>query len=98
MRYERTSSTHTSWRDFEEALSGATWAFDGGFGECRWCFAEDDIEADQRAGSGDTGDGFAVSIAFKTTPQLWLNMQQNYDLWRAQKTAKGLKGIRSFAA
>src|SRR5580704_14750725 len=38
------------------------------------------------------------SIAFKTTPQLWLNLQQNYDLWRAQRTAKGLKGIRSFAA
>ncbi len=38
------------------------------------------------------------SIAFKTTPQLWLNLQQNYDLWRAQKTVKGLKSIRSFAA
>jgi len=38
------------------------------------------------------------SIAFGTTPQLWLNLQQNYDLWRAQRTAKGLKGIRSFAA
>jgi addiction module HigA family antidote len=39
-----------------------------------------------------------LSIAFKTTPQLWLNLQQNYDLWRAQRTAKGLKSIRRFAA
>ncbi|MGA3067093.1 MAG: HigA family addiction module antitoxin [Tepidisphaeraceae bacterium] len=39
-----------------------------------------------------------LSIAFRTTPQLWLNLQQNYDLWRAQRTAKGLKGIRKFAA
>jgi len=39
-----------------------------------------------------------LSIAFHTTPQLWLNLQQNYDLWRAQRTIKGLKSIRSFAA
>ena len=39
-----------------------------------------------------------LSIAFNTTPRLWLNLQQNYDLWRAQRTAKGLKSIRKFAA
>jgi antitoxin HigA-1 len=39
-----------------------------------------------------------LSIAFKTTPQLWLNLQQNYDLWHAQRTAKGLKNVRRFAA
>jgi addiction module HigA family antidote len=39
-----------------------------------------------------------LSIAFKTTPQLWLNLQQNYDLWHAQRKAKGLKDIRRFAA
>jgi len=38
------------------------------------------------------------SIAFKTTPQLWLNLQQNYDLWHARRTAKGLKNIPKFAA
>ena len=28
-----------------------------------------------------------LSKAFKTTPELWLNLQQNYDLWHAsQKT------------
>ena len=24
-----------------------------------------------------------LSKAFKTTPELWLNLQQNYDLWQA---------------
>jgi addiction module HigA family antidote len=26
-----------------------------------------------------------LSKAFNTTPQLWLNIQQSYDLWQAQK-------------
>ena len=26
-----------------------------------------------------------LSKAFNTTPELWLNMQQNYDLWNARK-------------
>ena len=39
-----------------------------------------------------------LSIAFKTTAQLWLNLQQSYDLWHAQRTAKGLKSIRPLAA
>ena len=40
-----------------------------------------------------------LSLAFKTTtPQLWLKLQQNYDLWHAQRTAKGLKSVRTLAA
>ena len=39
-----------------------------------------------------------LSIAFETTPQLWLSLQQNYDLWRAARTAKRLKGIQKIAA
>lgn len=39
-----------------------------------------------------------LSIAFNTTPRLWLNLQQNYDLWRAQRRARGLKRIQKFAA
>jgi addiction module HigA family antidote len=39
-----------------------------------------------------------LSIAFKTTPQLWLNLQQNYDLWHAQRKVKGIKSIRNDAA
>jgi antitoxin HigA-1 len=38
------------------------------------------------------------SIAFGTTPHLWLNLQQNYDLWHVRRAAKGLKNVRKFAA
>ncbi|HVY75956.1 MAG TPA: HigA family addiction module antitoxin [Puia sp.] len=42
-----------------------------------------------------------LSKAFNTTPELWLNMQCNYDLWEAEqkvqlskiRTFKGLKPI-----
>jgi addiction module HigA family antidote len=39
-----------------------------------------------------------LSIAFKTTPQLWLNLQHNYDLWHVRRKAKGLKRVRRLAA
>jgi len=39
-----------------------------------------------------------LSIALRTTPQLWLNLQQNYDLWHARRTAKRLKSVRRVAA
>lgn len=39
-----------------------------------------------------------LSIAFGTTPQLWLNLQQNYDLWIAEHKSKGLKGVQKLAA
>ncbi|MBF0492992.1 MAG: HigA family addiction module antidote protein [Deltaproteobacteria bacterium] len=39
-----------------------------------------------------------LSAALKTTPQLWLNLQQNYDLWQAQKNLKDLKSIHPIAA
>jgi addiction module HigA family antidote len=39
-----------------------------------------------------------LSIALKTTPQLWLNLQQNYDLWHLQRTVPGLKKVRPLAA
>jgi addiction module HigA family antidote len=39
--------------------------------------------------NGKAGISSAMAIrlskAFNTTPQLWLNMQQSYDLWHAQK-------------
>lgn len=31
-----------------------------------------------------------LSTALKTTPELWLNMQQGYDLWRATQRMKTL--------
>jgi addiction module HigA family antidote len=27
-----------------------------------------------------------LSVAFNTTPELWLNLQRSYDLWNASKT------------
>jgi addiction module HigA family antidote len=39
-----------------------------------------------------------LSIALRTTPQLWLNLQQNYDLWNVQRRTRDLKNIRYLAA
>lgn len=39
-----------------------------------------------------------LSIALRTTPQLWLNLQQNHELWKAQRLARGLKNVRPLAA
>ena len=35
-----------------------------------------------------TSMALRLSKAFGTTPELWLNMQQNYDLWRAKKKTR----------
>ncbi|MBE8998243.1 HigA family addiction module antidote protein [Nostoc sp. LEGE 12447] len=34
-----------------------------------------------------------LAIAFQTTPELWLNLQQNYDLWIAAQESESLKKI-----
>jgi addiction module HigA family antidote len=34
-----------------------------------------------------------LAKAFKTTPQFWMNLQANYDLWQASKQAEGLNKI-----
>lgn len=39
-----------------------------------------------------------LSVAFETTPQLWLNLQQNYDLWLAERNIKELGDIQKLAA
>ena len=36
-----------------------------------------------------------LSLAFKTTPDLWLGLQQDYDLWRA-KEKMGKLNIKPF--
>lgn len=38
-----------------------------------------------------------LSKAFKTTPELWLNLQQNYDLWRASQESKDWKMVEAIA-
>ncbi len=35
-----------------------------------------------------TSMSLRLSKAFGTTPELWLNMQQNYDLWKAKKKTR----------
>ena len=32
-----------------------------------------------------------LSKAFSTTPQLWLNLQQNYDLWHVSQKISGME-------
>ena len=39
-----------------------------------------------------------LSRAFNTTPQLWLNLQQNHDLWRAVQDSDHWKKVRAVAA
>lgn len=34
-----------------------------------------------------------LSTAFKTSPELWLNLQKNHDLWEAAKSSKGWKRV-----
>ena len=38
-----------------------------------------------------------LSKAFKTTPELWLNMQRNYDLWQALHKSDDWKLVEAVA-
>ncbi len=38
-----------------------------------------------------------LAKAFNTTPELWLNLQQNYDLWHASKDSSEWKKIEAIA-
>lgn len=38
-----------------------------------------------------------LSKAFKTTPELWLNIQQNYDLWQASHKSDDWKHVKAVA-
>jgi addiction module HigA family antidote len=37
-----------------------------------------------------------LSRAFNTTPDLWLNLQKNYDLWQAETESQEWKKVKSF--
>jgi len=39
-----------------------------------------------------------LSRAFKTTPDLWLNLQQNFDLWRAENSPSGWKSVKPISS
>ncbi|MBW1933210.1 MAG: HigA family addiction module antidote protein [Deltaproteobacteria bacterium] len=38
-----------------------------------------------------------LSRAFDTTPDLWLNLQKNYDLWQAEHTLKDWKKVKAIS-
>ncbi len=38
-----------------------------------------------------------LAKAFNTTPELWLNLQQNYDLWHASRKSNDCKKIEAIA-
>jgi len=38
-----------------------------------------------------------LSILFHTTPELWLNLQQKYDLWRVWKEHPEISEIKAIA-
>lgn len=48
-------------------------------------------------GSVSADMALRLSQAFGTTPELWLNLQQNHDLWRAAKESKGWKKVEPIA-
>lgn len=35
-----------------------------------------------------------LSRAFDTTPDLWLNLQKNYDLWQAERASEAWKSVK----
>jgi len=37
-----------------------------------------------------------LSRAFDTTPDLWLNLQKNYDLWQAETQSQEWKKVKPF--
>lgn len=39
-----------------------------------------------------------LSRAFKTTPELWLNLQRNFDLWHAAEESDDWESIEPVAA
>ena len=38
-----------------------------------------------------------LSRALGTTPQLWLNLQKNYDLWQAEYASTDWRRVRPFS-
>ena len=39
-----------------------------------------------------------LSRAFDTTPDLWLNLQKNYDLWQAENLSSGWKTVQPLSS
>jgi addiction module HigA family antidote len=39
-----------------------------------------------------------LARAFETTPDLWLNLQKNYDLWQAEHASKEWQRVKPFSS
>ena len=39
-----------------------------------------------------------LSRAFDTTPNLWINLQRNYDLWQAENTSNAWESVQPFSS
>jgi addiction module HigA family antidote len=45
-------------------------------------------------GSVSSGMALRLSLAFNTSPELWLNLQRNYDLWHASHNSNDWKNVQ----
>jgi addiction module HigA family antidote len=45
-------------------------------------------------GAISSGMALRLSRAFNTSPELWLNLQRNYDLWHACRDSNDWKNVR----
>lgn len=39
-----------------------------------------------------------LSRAFDTSPKFWINLQRNYDLWKAEKTSNSWQLVQPFSS
>ena len=51
-----------------------------------------------RRGSVTPEMALRLSQAFKTSPELWLGLQQNHDLWHALHDSKAWRHVKAIAA
>tara|TARA_B100000315_G_C14064642_1_gene357768 strand:+ start:90 stop:404 length:315 start_codon:yes stop_codon:yes gene_type:complete len=49
-----------------------------------------------KRGAITTEMALRLSRAFDTTPDLWLNLQKNFDLWQAEHTSKEWEKVKPF--
>jgi addiction module HigA family antidote len=45
-------------------------------------------------GAISSGMALRLSRAFNTSPELWLNLQRNYDLWHASRDSSDWKNVK----
>ena len=51
-----------------------------------------------KRGAITTDMALRLSRAFDTTPDLWLNLQKNFDLWQAEQTSREWERVKPFSS